>query len=205
MGILSELNSRFPTPSSSPTVHFESFPAKRGFRDECSKQGSRGSVLLTALLSGDGWRLGEVTCLLRDGRDLLPAWHRLKTDKGAVARGLRRGRTWGHWRVPSSPWEECLLKPSSAVRQRDLAVPGKLDREGFVFPLLSPLRMSGMALPHPRPCRHSPKVQLVIWVGVSWASSKGTPGNWPVATALGSQELLIPPESLMEPSAPGDA
>lgn len=75
-----------------------------------------------------------MTCLLRDRRDLLPAWHRLKTDKGAVARGLRRGRTWGHWRVPSSPWEECLLKPSCAVRQRDLAVPGKLDREGFVFP-----------------------------------------------------------------------
>lgn len=91
-----------------PSVHFESFPTKRGFRDECSKQGSRGSVLLTALLSGDGWRLGEVTCLLRDGRDLLPGWHRLKTDDGAVARGLRRGRTWGHWHVPLSPWEGCL-------------------------------------------------------------------------------------------------
>lgn len=44
-----------------------------------------------------------MTCLLRDGRDLLPAWHRLKTDNDAAARRLRRGRTWGHLRVPPVP------------------------------------------------------------------------------------------------------
>ena len=44
-----------------------------------------------------------MTCLLRDGRDLLPAWHRLKTDNDAAARRLHRGRTWGHLRVRPVP------------------------------------------------------------------------------------------------------
>lgn len=30
-----------------------------------------------------------MTCLLRDGRDLLPAWHRLKTDNSPAAGRLQ--------------------------------------------------------------------------------------------------------------------
>lgn len=68
-----------------------------------------------------------MTCLLRDGSDLLPAWHRLKTDNATAAGRLRGTGTWGHLHVPPLPLQEGL------GHKLCLAVPGKLDWEGADF------------------------------------------------------------------------
>lgn len=49
-----------------------------------------------------------MTCLLRDGSDLLPAWHRLKTDNATAAGRLRGTGTWGHLHVPPRPFRRDL-------------------------------------------------------------------------------------------------
>lgn len=95
-------------------------------------------------------------CLLRDGSDLLPAWHRLKAGNATAAGRLRGGGTWGHLhvRVPPPPPREGLVRELCAAVDgwMGLAVPGKSDWEGAdFFNPLSPLWTGGMVLVHPRP------------------------------------------------------
>lgn len=86
-----------------------------------------------------------MTCLLRDGSDLLPAWHRLKTDNATAAGRLRGSGTWGRLHVPPLPPQEGLGHKLCVDTNgwMGLAVPGKLDWEGTDF--LIPFHRCGPA------------------------------------------------------------
>lgn len=101
-----------------------------------------------------------MTCLLRDGRDLLPAWHRLETDN-AAARRLRRGGTWGQLHVPLSPREGRLREPWCAVGRWTWLCLRSLIICGF-FPL-SLLGVRMMVLPRPFPKGSAGDLRTPLW------------------------------------------